>query len=299
MAGLVEELQRDALEQGVAVSELLRKALVISTKLGVSDIADWIKSELNGYTLDVELIPAYRKVHGKPKYLNPMNGPQPLIFKDEAMGNAYSTRAIMQPIGEIVSLVNEDRTGKSRLLHISYPSNMQNYVIKTLGFPFESFLHVPATELIGILESVRNRVLDWALELEQQNILGEGFSFTKEEKTVAKQVNNHINIQNMTNSQIQQESSNSQQDYSSVENSQNLQALLDSLKEELVNLNLKQSAKDEVYADIDTVEAQLSSPSPKPVIVNESLKSIRSVLEGISGSVLATGLLYSVNLLIG
>jgi hypothetical protein len=43
------ELQRDALERSIAVSDLLRKALVVSRKLGIDSIQEWLNSELNGY----------------------------------------------------------------------------------------------------------------------------------------------------------------------------------------------------------------------------------------------------------
>lgn len=44
MSSLVQELQQDALDNKVPVSTLLRKALVVASKLGISDADDWMKA---------------------------------------------------------------------------------------------------------------------------------------------------------------------------------------------------------------------------------------------------------------
>lgn len=104
-------------------------------------------------------------------------------------------------------------------------------------------------------------------------------------------VTNIINIQKMVNSQIQQGTTHSTQTGSF--NSQDLQSLADFinlLRGKLPELNLKPEDKKEVEADIETIEAQLSSPKPKSVIIKECLGTIRNILEGITGSILASGL---------
>jgi len=41
MASLVQDLQKDALNQKVRVTELLQKSLVVATKLKLADFASW------------------------------------------------------------------------------------------------------------------------------------------------------------------------------------------------------------------------------------------------------------------
>jgi hypothetical protein len=50
MTSLVEELQRDALDSSVSVLDLLRKALVVATKLNIDEFKEWIELELKGYS---------------------------------------------------------------------------------------------------------------------------------------------------------------------------------------------------------------------------------------------------------
>ena len=69
-------------------------------------------------------------------------------------------------------------------------------------------------------------------------------------------------------------------------------------KENIDQLNLSASVKSEALVEIQTIELQMTSPKPKHSIVNESLKSLRSILEGIVSSSLATGLLQMLSKLV-
>ena len=69
-------------------------------------------------------------------------------------------------------------------------------------------LIVGHAQLYGILEAVRNRVLEWSLELEAKGIMGEGLTFTKDEVEKATHVTYHIGtfsgvLGNVTSSQLQ------------------------------------------------------------------------------------------------
>lgn len=97
MPGLVLELQRDALDNSFEVSNLLRKALVISKKLGVNDIELWLAQELNGYEVSENELPDYRKIRGTLKVHNPMRGLMPFHINDPEFSALLSSRRIAQP----------------------------------------------------------------------------------------------------------------------------------------------------------------------------------------------------------
>jgi hypothetical protein len=63
----------------------------------------------------------------------------------------------------------------------------------------------------------------------------------------------------------------------------NLPELLARLAGLLPELGLPPEAHAEVEAEIRTVEAQLGSPRPKRAIIDESLCTIRRLLEGVAG----------------
>lgn len=66
---------------------------------------------------------------------------------------------------------------------------------------------------------------------------------------------------------------------------------LEKLKSIVANLNLDDETNVEVEAQIATVEAQLKSKHPIRVVIEESTKSLRNLLEGTTASLIASGIL--------
>lgn len=290
MSGLVLELQRDALNQNVHISDLLRKAFVVSRKLNILDIQEWINNELNGYPPEEDKIPEYRRLHGIPKVFNPYHGWQPLNFENLEISDLLSSRKHPHPVGELDNLISHDG---SNSLYLQYPQQVTNWLINQMGVPMQPALLIPRTKIIGIMESVRNKVLDWSLELESKGILGEGMSFSEKEKQTASSITYQVtnNIGHMNNSQLQQHSENSNQTINISTNLDNIKIFIEGLKSAMKDLPLSEPDINELKAEVSTIDNQIASPKPKAVIINESLKSIRNLLEGIAVNVLSSNLL--------
>jgi len=285
--GLVFELQADALNRSIPVSDLLRKALVVSKKLGVRHIENWLNHELNGYDATSE-IPPYREIHGQIKVQNPYHGWQPVIFEDAEEAERFSKRKIGQPAGELDSL----NAGKNPTLQVPLPQEGINYLMAGMDVQLPPVLLVPSTEIVGILDAIRNLVLDFSLQLEQEGIHGEGMSFSKEEKQTAGQMTYNVinNIGSMQGSQIQQHSSGDQ----TLNLNPDMRAIAEfvsKLRTSIDKLGLDQDSRKEVLAEIATTHSQAESPRPKRAVIVESMKTIRTIIEGAAGSVLATGFL--------
>lgn len=78
-----------------------------------------------------------------------------------------------------------------------------------------------------------------------------------------------------------------------------LEELLQSLKESIDKLGLEAQAKSNLQTNIQTIEAQMSSSTPKTKIITECIGSIRRILEGVAGNVLAVRLIETLNGLFG
>lgn len=66
----------------------------------------------------------------------------------------------------------------------------------TDGFETKYSFYSSRSEIYRILSTVRNKILDWALLLEENNIIGEGMTFTDKEKETAIKtqiINNYTN----------------------------------------------------------------------------------------------------------
>ncbi|MBD1934161.1 MULTISPECIES: hypothetical protein [Cyanophyceae] len=192
MESLIVELQRDATEPSVSVLNLLRKALVVARKLRIQEFKKWIELELNGY-YDWEKVPQYRFISGSLKAWNPCRGWIPVVAtgaKDLELLEIISNAAIGQPISELQGLVTS--TESRRRLHIAISGEMQSYLMRSANAKFEVVIHTDSSQVYGILEAVKDIVLNWSLQLEEDGIIGEGMTFSKKEKEVATSITYNI-----------------------------------------------------------------------------------------------------------
>jgi hypothetical protein len=93
--------------------------------------------------------------------------------------------------------------------------------------------------------------------------------------------NNSINIGSMTGSTIQQGSSEAKQSVQFMLNIEPVRAALTAFESAIKGTpNLPATTLDELLADVHTIRAELSKPSPTLSIIQEAGRSIRSVMEG-------------------
>ncbi len=296
MSSVIIELQSEALDKTVKVSDLLRKALVVARKLKIGEFQEWIEKELNGYDDDA---PDYRVAKGKVIGWNPYNGWIPLIFEDPEEAAVYSERAAGQTIAEIENLLEK---GNKSGLHMPFPHDIQRQLSKGFGYETEVTLSVGQESLVRVVDAVRNIILNWTLKLEEDGVLGEGLQFSETEKEAAAQ-----SPQNVTNfygpihgSQIALGNRKSIQVSSSFQlDIPTIAEYLEKLNSELPNIELDSDKKVEIESEIATIHAQAGSPNPKRGIVKESLQSIRNVLEGASGSAAGQLLIEVGKLIVG
>ncbi|RMV90765.1 hypothetical protein [Pseudomonas coronafaciens] len=105
---------------------------------------------------------------------------------------------------------------------------------------------------------------------------------------------NHISVGSMQNSQIQQDAQHSSQHQHTSQ--VDLHAFLEAFSKDIAKLT-DQPTAEALRVDIETIRLQTQSPVPKNGVIKECLGSIRNVLEGAAGSVLATYLPQVVTLL--
>jgi len=212
MGSLVLELQQDALDISGSVLALLRKALVVSAKLNIHEFQKWIELELKGYS-ELSDMPPYRLVEGRIEGFNPYHGWQPVIFpntNDPKLAKAISIMPLVNPISEIEEIL---RTADESVNHLRLRLDMEleRILLQALGRCPELSLAVPKATVYGIVEETRNIILEWSLKLEKDGILGEGISFSQEEKKIAARQDYSSFIQiNIGQSQMQSSSSESQ-----------------------------------------------------------------------------------------
>lgn len=205
MDSLVLELQRDVLDRSIHLPDLLRKALLVSRKLKIKDIEEWLNDELNGY--ETRSVPSYRIITGELKAFNPYNGWIPVDMGGKLHASMYKHSA-RDSVSQIIDLVERTETGT---VIVKFPA-LNTAFRNLMRTDFEPALHVPVHQLVHILDVTKTKIMDFALDLEARGILGEGIRFSKAEEQLAQSItNNTINIERMENSQLQQSTEGSGQ----------------------------------------------------------------------------------------
>ncbi len=187
---IVISLQRHILNNEKSITELLREALVIASKLQLNDFKRWINNELKGYTDDT--IPNYRIVKTSLMFHDPYQGLLPATISDKKFRELFDTKPIAQSIAELEDIITNHSTDSS----IEFP--LQGSTVSELMSIFKTDcmpkLFTNITQVVGIIEQVKTALLDWSIKLEEDGIIGdENMSFTNEEKYKAQQ---NIHIEN-------------------------------------------------------------------------------------------------------
>jgi len=106
---------------------------------------------------------------------------------------------------------------------------------------------------------------------------------------------NIISTGDIVNSQIQVQSVGAKQTMESkIPEYEKLEVALDQIQASLDKLELNAEQRSDMAGHIGTIRVQMSLYEPKVGIIRECVSSIRHILEGIAGSVLASGLLQKI-----
>lgn len=176
MNSLVLDFENKINDSKYSITDLLRHCLIIARKLKQNDFADWINYELNGY-LDVEEIPNYRRIPVSVKFLNPKYGWCPYVITDEEFNKELSKLPIRNPISEIEFLASSD----TKTIHVGVPSSIKNTLLSSIEFDSDIIFQGNKNSMIGILDAVKNEMLNWILTLEENGIIDENSIFNNDQ----------------------------------------------------------------------------------------------------------------------
>ncbi|UFW64426.1 hypothetical protein RlegWSM1455_23550 [Rhizobium laguerreae] len=237
--GLLAEIQNDAISDKVPVATLLRKVLVLASNLDSDVLEEWVRFEMNGYPRQAE-VPQYRrikmnfKVTGGNMAYQVTNAPLASAAVMVATGdNDISILKYRQAIGSI----DVDEIKKAESLSV----DMMNYAhflpgkVTERSYSIHAFWgEIPASEILGIVEAVRNRVLDFVLSLKKRYPnAGEIDAISAKEASVEKVVTQIFNTTVQGNAGVIGTANNSTVNITA--NSGNLQDLRNQLTQYGVN----------------------------------------------------------------
>lgn len=212
MGGIVLELQKEAMDKNADIESLLRKSYVIARKLKLSEFEEWIQCEQEGY--GKKEVPEYRMIQGQLKALNLVRGWIPVVMESTMAEKAFTKTKLPNSVSELYDLY---QNAKDSMLVMNLPAEMNKYASKCCGFNTQYRLEFGKNQVYSILSRVKNNILDWALTLEENGIVGKDYSFSDEERKIAQEKNAITNYitnfwGNATKVQMQQGNADSRQD---------------------------------------------------------------------------------------
>ncbi len=294
MVSLVQELEQDAYDSKASLSNMLRKAKAIAVKLQLRQPMEWVKAELDGY--GGGNVPDYRKLSGRVKAHNPYVGLIPMLCSDPEMERIISEHWVREPVGAIEHLLSSTNEPM-----VPLSGKKGQFLSRFSNVPdFPMYLLLSPSSLISILDAVRNKVLDWSLQLQADGIVGEGMSFRPEEKAKVSGKGNtyHIgsigsfagnmggqvggNVSGTSTQNVEQEL-------------EKVAALMGQLRQYRGQMGLGAKQQLEVSRQVDALDEELRGKKPKPEAISGLLKSIKAVMEGAAGNIVASGVVSAIS----
>lgn len=167
---LIEEIQNAAVDSKCDLGTLLRKCKVLASRLGSEKLEEWLIWESNGYPQSID-VPDYRTwgVEFKGHFAGPLGAainyaPIPLICLPEAGRKLYEKYKCRQSIASIEEVL---KSHDNKNLHIS--TGDLAAVIGTKVYQgyncIDAWGEFAAGNLVEVLNTVRNRILDFSLAI--------------------------------------------------------------------------------------------------------------------------------------
>jgi hypothetical protein len=277
MGSIVLEIQQDALNSGLQVSDILQKGLLVAKKLALSDIEKWITSELYGFG-DMEEVPPYRNLRGEVMMLDANSRWQAIAFQDQRLKDFLSQRNLSMSVLEIEKLLLS-RT-PSAVIGIPFPQVVQEKLMQATGSATPPTLVLPYSSLSEILAGVRGALINLMLELEHVGILGEGLKFTDQDRSKAR------DLMLEPDDLFGEGDDSAEEDGALPPAAQSLspaEKFLDDLKVEKDKLSIDSANSAALSHEIDLLQTELRASDPRKEVIDGSLGALRRILIGAGG----------------
>lgn len=174
---LLQEIQSDAVDANVDISVVLRKCKVLAARLGNEEFKSWVERELNGYTYKEDL-PEYRilRVESHGNFIGIAWKANDVPIAPSIIPEEYRDIVTMVYFMDAISYYQSllQTTGKKDsgdILSNPWPADL----VRLVGSEIYENMNcvnawkvVPKSSVAALLDTVRNRVLSFVLEIEAE-----------------------------------------------------------------------------------------------------------------------------------
>jgi len=173
---LVDEIIELAVDHQKPLADILRKCVVLGYQLKNENLKIWVEKELDGYG-DHERVPDYRKIRAGAKGLliGPFgsqirNQPIPPSILDQRHSHFATIVELMEPVASYEMIVAGSSSKRGTIVLEWPPDLTLTYQKKIMqGYALNrAWQEISPSSLVGVIDTVRNRLLKFALEIKDQ-----------------------------------------------------------------------------------------------------------------------------------
>ena len=170
---LLKEIQDLATDDKVKLPVVLRKCKILAVRLGHKPFGDWVDRELSGYK-SVDEVPSYREIKTQSfgTLMNPLrqidNAPIPPACIPEKCREFVTKEYLMAGVANYETHVADRKED----LKIPWPADLVASVsedIYTNMTLMSAWKVLSVGTVVGMLDAIRNKVLNFALEIESED----------------------------------------------------------------------------------------------------------------------------------
>jgi len=171
----LREIQESAINSKIDLATLLRKCKVLAARLGNPEFKNWVENELNGYK-DKNEVPSYRKfnVYSKGHFFGPFQSgikfaDIPMACIPEEFREKLSHCWLLESVAALEALVSDSKGGT---LQEQWSPDLVAHVGQDIYQDFncaQAWKVIPKTAIIAAIDAVRNKILNFVLEIETEN----------------------------------------------------------------------------------------------------------------------------------
>lgn len=194
---LLREIQSDLVNETASLANTLRKAKILANQIELPELREWVDFELSGYH-NVENVPEYRQISSIP-VCTVTNGrmilkktPLPLVNLPDHVKDIADQFYFLWGVRQLESMM----PGES--LNMPWPQELLTVVrehVKWEGGGVIISVSTPISthSVQGVLDQIKNRLLDFVLGLQEHNIIPENMkNQTEAKETVRNTFNTYI-----------------------------------------------------------------------------------------------------------
>lgn len=176
---LLDDIRTDLVDDSANLSNTLRKAKILAGTMGLPEFREWVDSELSGYP-NKDKVPSYRSFPGLNlgTFLGPFEKVENMVLPTYNLPDQvkdFAERLVfVQGVGALEGMLAQ----KSESFEVSWPQEyvfLSREAMKMVGGMVLVAAHQPVSPylIVGVLDNVKNKLLDFILGLQKSNVTSE------------------------------------------------------------------------------------------------------------------------------